>query len=307
MTLLSPIDPEDFSRVGSRRVRAFAAAARAPIVVGAGWDGHVYCWDVGARTRICEFPTSQDSGGVSVALTADGRECFVGTYYAWGVACLGVPSRVKRWHRTDLKKVYGLATSADGNDVVTWFDRRAGLGLDSQTGQSCARHVGLRMFAASRFDNSELKYKKQFELSERGHLRHKWPRDSFGLLACAFSPQLCVVAETGVPAKAIELTSGKVAWVYRSRDGAHLSELDFSPRLGCFVALEYACTGAARETGPIVALLHLDVSGRVIFRKAVREWSDAVFCADGGLLLNGLGELYDTSTAALAHVFEFPR
>ena len=305
--LLSPINPEDFARVGSRRIRGFAAAARAPIVAGAGSDGHVYCWDVGAKTRISEFPTSPDSGGVSVALTPQGRECFVGTYYAWGVACLDVVSRVTRWHRTDLKRVYGLATSADGNDVVTWFDRRAGLGLDSQTGQSCSRHVGLQMFTASRFDTSELKYKKQFELSKRGQLRHKWSRDSFALLACAFSPHLCVVAESGMPAKAIELTSGRVAWVYRSRDGAHVTALDFSPRLECFVALEYACTGAARETGPMVALLHLDMSGTVIFRKAVREWSDAVFCADGDLLLNGLGELYDTSTAALTHVFEFPR
>jgi WD40 repeat protein len=307
MMLIPQVNPEDFCRADTRRIRTFAAAASGPMVVGAGGDGRVYVWDVEARTRVCEFPTSEDSGGVSVALTPQGRECFVGTYYAWGVACLDVASQEKRWHRTDLKKVYGLATSADGNQLISWFDGRAGLGLDSQTGQSCSRDVGLRMFAASRFDGTELKYKRRFELSDRGRLRHKWPRDSFALLSCAFSPQLCVVSESGVPAKAIELTSGRLAWVYQSRDGAHLTELDFSPRLKCFVALEYAYTEAGRDTGPMVALLHLDVSGNVIVRQTVREWSDAVFCADGAFLLNGLGELYDTSTAALTHVFEFPR
>jgi len=306
MMLMMPVNPEDFSRAGTRRIRAFAAAANGPMVAGAGWDGHVYVWNVEARTRVCEFPTAENSGGVSVALTPRGRECIVGTYYAWGVACLDVASGETRWHRTDLKKVYGLAVTS-GEEVVAWFDGRAGLRLDAQTGQSRSRDVGLRMFAASRFDGSQLKYKKRFELSDGGRLRYKWPRESFALLSCAFSPHLCLVSESGVPAKAIDLASGGLAWVYQSRDGAHLTELDFSPRLKCFVALEYAYTDAGRDTGPMVALLHLDSTGNVIFRKTVREWSDAVFCADGTCLLNGLGELYDTSTGTVTHVFEFPR
>src|SRR5688572_25457142 len=43
------------------------------------------------------------------------------------------------------EKTYGLATSADGNEVVSWFGGRAGLGLESQTGRSCSKYVGLRM------------------------------------------------------------------------------------------------------------------------------------------------------------------
>jgi hypothetical protein len=303
----SQVHPDDFSKAGTRRIQTFAAAANAPMVAGAGSDGHVYVWNVETLTRVCDFPTSEDSGGVSIALTPHGRECVVGTYYAWGVACVDVGTRQTRWHRTDLRKVYGLATSADGNEVVSWFDGGAGLGLDPKTGRSCSKYPALRMFASSRFDGRELKYRRQFELSESGRLRHTWPRDSFALLSCAFSPQLCVVSESGAAAQAIELISGQPAWVYRPRAGAHLTVLDFSPRLNCFVALEYAYTEAGRETGPMVALLHLDVSGNVLFRKAVREWSDAVFCADGALLLNGLGELYDTSTATVTHVFEVPQ
>jgi hypothetical protein len=126
MMVIPHVNPEDFSRAGTRRIRTFAAAASGPMVVGAGWDGHVYVWDVETRTRVREFPTSEDSGGVSVALTPQGRECFVGTYYAWGVACLDVASKEKRWHRTDLKKVYGLATSASNvvfrKTVREWSD-----------------------------------------------------------------------------------------------------------------------------------------------------------------------------------------
>ena len=163
------------------------------------------------------------------------------------------------------------------------------------------------MFAASRFDNSELSYARHFELAQNGQLHHKWPRDSFAVLACAFSPQLCVASESAVPTKAIELASGKVAWIYQPRDGAHLIELDFCPSLDRFVALEYAYTDAARKTGPMVALVHLDSSGTVVSREPIRDWSVAVFCADGRFLLNGLGELYDSATARVTHVFDFPR
>jgi hypothetical protein len=38
-----------------------------------------------------------------------------------GVACLDIASKEKRWHRTDLKKVYGLASSADANEVISWL------------------------------------------------------------------------------------------------------------------------------------------------------------------------------------------
>jgi len=121
-------------------------------------------------------------------------------------------------------------------------------------------------------------------------------------------PRLCVVAETTKPARAFDLASGKAGWVYESRPGAHLLALDFCPALDRFVALEYAYNQVARDTGPMVALLHLDPSGgAVVLREAIREWSTAVFCANGTKLLNGLGELYDTGTAAVEHVFEVPR
>lgn len=305
--LSSPINPEEFARVGTRRIQTFSAAARAPVVIGAGSDGHVYVWNVETKSLVSDFPTSKDSGGVSVALTADARECLVGTYYAWGVACVDVNTREIRWRRTDLRKVYGLSATEDDQEIVAWFDRRAGQRLDLHTGESLSKSPGLYMFAASRFDRRELHYRRQFELVEGGRVRHKWPRESFALLSCAFSPELCVVAESRAPAKAIDLTSGKVAWAYQSRAGAHLVGLDFCPSLNDFVALEYAFSEGGRETGPMVAIVHLDVSGTVVFRHAIREWLDAVFCADGTFVLNGLGELFETSTGKLAHVFEFPR
>src|SRR5689334_21002007 len=130
----SNINPEDFARPGTRRIERLAAAAAAPIVVGAGTDGHVYVWNVETKALVWDFPTEADNGGVSVALTRNGRECLVGTYSAWGVACVDVVSKQIRWHRTDLRKTYGLSTSADSKEVVVWFDRKAGLGLELETG-----------------------------------------------------------------------------------------------------------------------------------------------------------------------------
>ena len=107
--------------------------------------------------------------------------------------------------------------------------------------------------------------------------------------------------------RAFDVSTGDRLWEYRSRPGAHVIQLNYACSLGIFVAVEYAYSEAAREAGPMMELLHVDASGEVQFRKSMRGWSDAVFCAEGELLLNGLGELFDVSTAELIHVFDFPR
>jgi hypothetical protein len=116
-----------------------------------------------------------------------------------------------------------------------------------------------------------------------------------------------VISESASGIAAVDLTSGRAAWEYTPRQGAHVIQLDFSPRLGRFVALEYAYTDGARLSGPTVTLLHIDTLGSVVFRTAVQDWSEAVFCANAELMLNGLGELYDVHTGELTHVFDFPR
>jgi hypothetical protein len=129
------------------------------------------------------------------------------------------------------------------------------------------------------------------------------------LLAGAFSPDRCAVSEAGAAVRAFDLTSGLPVWTYQPKPGVHITALDFSPPLGCFVALEYAYTDAARADGPMMGLLHLDSNGHVAFRRSVREWSEAnTFCANGELMLNGLGELHDVGTGDVVHVFsDFPR
>jgi len=304
--MTSSVNPADFCHAGTRRIDHLAAAADAPLVAGAGLDGHIYVWDVHARTAVFDFPASQEPTGLSVALSPQGQECFVASDTG-GIACVDVASRHERWRRRDLKQVSGLTAALNGQAVVAWFPDRAAVLLDAHTGESVERYVGLRELSTSRFDRSTLKYARQFELLSAGGARYRWPRQSFALLCSAFSPDLCVVSESRMPAKAIDLRTGKVVWEYRPREGAHILQLDYSPGLDCFVALEYAYTDPARDTGPMVALLHLDRSGHVSFNKAIREWPLGVFCAQGSLLLNGLGELYDVSTATVTHVFEFPR
>jgi len=303
---VSPIDPNDFCRPGTRRVESFGASACAPLVAAAGGDGQIYVWDVHSKTRVSTFNTTQDSGGVSVAMSPDGQTCFVGTYYAWGVAAFAIPDARRRWQRVDLKRVYGIAC-VNQQSIVTWFDGRAGLTLDTETGESRERHVGLRHFGGSRFDGSTLKFARRFALHSSAGEVHTWAGTSFAVLAVAFSPTTCAISESAGPLRAFDSITGRALWEYRSRPGAHVTQLDYCPRIGAFVALEYAYSEAAREAGPMMELLHVDASGRVPFRSAVRGWSNAIFCADGELLLNGLGELFDVTTGELTHVFDFPR
>jgi hypothetical protein len=305
---MAALDPEAFCRVGTRRIDRFATAAAAPIVAGVGEDAHVYVWDVRARTQLCEFATShRETGGVVIALSPTGTECFAGSYLAWGMACMDVARGAQLWHRPDLKRFHEITIANDGKVAIASFRGRTGLTLDSGSGESIERHIGLRGFHASRFDTSSLKEGRQFDLCNNAGSHFKWPPESFALLCCTFSPDACVVSESGVPSYAVDLKSGQRLWTYASRAGAHIIALDYCERLSRFVAVEYAYTEDSRKTGPMVALLHLDHSGRCTFRRPIREWNIVVFCAGGEFLLNGLGELHDTASGEVAYTFDFPR
>jgi WD40 repeat protein len=302
----SALNPDDFCRPGTRRVETFGAAARAPIVACAGTDGRVSIWDVRAKVQVFAFDTCEDNGGVSVAMSSDGRTCFAGTYHEWGVAAFDLDSARERWRRTDLERVRGVA-ALDERSIVTWFERRPGFTVDADTGEFRERHLGLRHFTASRFGPSSLTLAKQFSLTSPAGDVHTWAPESFAVLSVAFSPTICVISESVAPVRAFNVSTGDRLWEYRSRPGAHVLQLDYASSLGEFVALEYAYSEAAREAGPMMELLRVNAVGGVRDRKAVRGWPDAVFCAEGELLLNGLGELFDVSTAEVIHVFDFPR
>jgi hypothetical protein len=232
----------------------------------------------------------------------------VGTYYSWGAACVELEAGRERWRRTDLKRFYGMAALPDETGVVACFDGRAGLTLEAQTGQTVERHIGLRAIGASRFDRWTLKYGRRFELIGPTRERRRWNRESFALLAHAFSPDQCVVSESGSAVCARDVVSSRVLWTYLPRPGTHVIAIEYSTHLQHFVALEYAYTDEARADGPMVSLLHIDSSGRVAFQKAIREWPEAVFCENGAFVLNGLGELHDVRTGEVEHVFpDFPR
>jgi len=279
------------------------------VVAGAGCDGRIYLWDVAARGRLHDFPTTADDGGVSLAVDASGSACFVGAFYAWGAARIDLADGCERWRRKDLRRCYGLEAAPHDATLVGWFDGKAGLTLDAASGETLERHRGLRAFCASRFDRSVLKYGKAFELITPAGARVRWAPDTFALLAAAFSPDRCVISEAGAAVRAIDVTSGVPDWTYQPRPGVHITALDFSPRLERFVALEYAYTDRARAEGPMMSLLHLTSDGRVVFHRSVREWSEAnTFCANGELMLNGLGELHDVETGDVVHLFaDFPR
>ena len=275
-------------------------------MVGAGCDDHVHVWDIQSRRKIFEFAGPTDSGGISVAMSPRGDVFFLGTYYAWGVACVSIDAGDEIWRRRDLKRLYGLRTF-DQNRLACWFDSRAGLTLDIATGETLTKHNGLERVFVSRFDNFSLKSARGLELWKGSEKLYRWPRASFATLASAFSETICVISEAGESTRAFNLQTGQLVWKYEPIPGTHIVNLDYSQRLTRFVGVEYAYTDGARKTAPIVALLHFDASGQNTFRREIRDWHETVFCCDGDKLLNGVGELFDTESGDLEYVFEFPR
>lgn len=243
-----------------------------------------------------------------MALSPDGSRCFAGTYYAWGSACVDVRTGTLVWHRRDLKRLCGLAPSRSGESLVGWFDGRAGLTLDTETGETIQRPADLRGFYPSPDSDWSLVCRQSFELHRSDELIHKLPRQSFSELAAAFAPDQCAVSESGAATRGFSLASGAEEWRYAPRAGCHIIALVYSQTIDRFVAVEYAYTEDARAGSPMVALLHLTRRGEITLRKPIGPWAEAVvFCARGTRLLNGLGELYETSTGEVEYVFDFPR
>ncbi len=211
------------------------------------WGGWVRLFSISDRAFVRDLFTYKDSGGVSVAISADDQLCLVGSYYAWALACFDIRTGDLVWKREDLRRFYGLTFSPELNSLFGYFDGKSALRIDPRTGRTLESFRGVKDVAASPFTGLVLFGDSKSFVLRNGAGERLWavPRESFAVLDVAWSPDTVAISEVAATrsdgAKAgIRCYSlhGELLWRYKGRK-THVQPLMYNPQVGGYVGVDF--------------------------------------------------------------------
>jgi hypothetical protein len=209
--------------------------------------GVVRLYSIAERSFVAEFQTIEDAGGISVAMSSDDRYCFLGTYYAWALACFEVSTGKLEWKRKDLARFYGLSFSAGQQALFGYFHGKSALKLNPSTGETVQSYRGIQEVYASPISGDTLLVDKK-KLSLHGtDGKRLWSaqRESFAILEVAWSPGTVAISEaledgleTGTSGIRCYGRHGELLWRYKGRKG-HMSPLMYRPEDRCYIGVDF--------------------------------------------------------------------
>lgn len=249
--------------------------------------GIVRLYSMAARSFVAEFPTMDDAGGVSVAMSSDDRYCFLGTYHSWGLACYEVSSGRPVWRRKDLARFYGLSFSAGQQTLFASVHAKSALKIDPRTGETLQSFRGIQEVYASPISGDTLRAdKKKLSLyGPDGERLWSAQRESFAILEVAWSQGTVAISEavqagTEIPTTGVRCYSrhGELLWRYKGRKG-HTSPLMYRPEDRCYLGVDF-------KAGPTERLLvWLDEqTGAIKNEQLLRPAMHGKLCAKGMLM-----------------------
>ena len=251
-----------------------------PFIAVVTWNGIVKLFDASSKQFVGEFSIHKNSGGVNVAISSNNKQCFCGTYYAWGLACFDIGTGQVVWHRKDLKRFYGLSFSKARNSLFAYFNGKSAIELNPTTGECLNSFRGVVEIHASPFDESLLLVDtKNFRLTDRsGDTLWSVQRESFAILDVAWSQDTVAISEVGADnpdgSKAgIRCFSlhGELLWRYKGQN-THVDPLQFRQRTNSFIGVDFT-------SGEACLLVELDKdSGKVSHQKIVPSLPHWGFC-----------------------------
>lgn len=235
----------DFTKDLIRTVESWPDSNYCALITRGGW---IRLFNIAESRIVIDLFTHKDSGGVSVAMSSDGRHCFLGTYYAWGLACFDVSTGQMLWKRNDLRRFYGLTFSKAQNCLFCCFQGKSALRIDPKTGATLETFRGVNFISASPFSDAVL-YGNQNQFTLRlGNGEKLWSagRESFDVMDIAWSPGAlavsecvnCVKGDFG-SAAGIRCFSlhGELLWRHRGR-WTHIFSLMYRPESHQFIGFD---------------------------------------------------------------------
>ena len=227
------------------------------IAVGC-FESRVEIWDTDTTELISQFESVLYPGGRRLALSSDGKFCFVAGWKSGtsgGVVAHDASTGAVLWHRSDISEVQSLIIGRDGQTLWCSLDTGSTLRLDVLTGVS-ANSLGGGDFVA------EDRRCERWLTTRRGRLYVNADRAATVLnigpemiLSATFTTQGVCISEA---AKATMFFNrrGQEIWRFIPKRGSHLTQLyctESDQLYGICVAYS-----DASELGNETALLRLD-------------------------------------------------
>jgi hypothetical protein len=276
----------DFSNDPVNKVQCWYGSAHCAVVSDGGW---VRLFSIAERKFVRDFFTHQDPGVLNVAVSDDDQYCFVGSYYAWALACFEIRTGKIVWKREDLRRFYGLTYSPELRCLFGYLNEKSALMIDPKTGQTIESFRGVNYVNASPVNDLVLfgDTRKTFTLRNRSGLKLWTVRQEgfgHGPLNVGWSPGALAISETGPihpggPHAGIRCYSshGELLWRHK-RYQAHTWPLMYCPNLRAYVGVEFD-----PEQKPCLCWLVQwdEQTGRVRHEKLVRHPLDGGICHQG--------------------------
>ena len=240
-------------------------------------EGRLSVYDLEKQTHEVDYPVRWDFGGSRLDVGRDGRFCFVGCYYSYGLAAYSLSNGSEIWRRKDLKRVQSV-TAFPLDDQVFCGREGAGHLLDSRTGETLEKPRGVRGVYSSPFTRHMLLSARNFELhfpfGTRVGSIERW---TFADLDCCFSQTEVLISESGGPVRCFDLTSLEPLWRYKA-DRGHFLRLSFCKTLNCFVGVHWPNSSHDRIKRVVRFQRR---TGRIIGEVPLGEPLEAGFCLQG--------------------------
>jgi len=265
----------------------------------ATWNSWLRLYDLGRGEFVQEFNLPPDMGGMSAAVSHDDRFLYVGTWYAWGLACVEIATRRFVWKRTDLKRFRGLCFSPKDDCLYAEFDRAPAMKIDGRTGETVTKLPRVSEVSVSPYGDYLLTCEpKHLCLRDTsGSVLQKWPREGFAVHRVGWSPRTVAIVECEdlltlkekFGTRAYDLRTGALLWRLPRKETFPLGIM-FRPESE-YVAMEHNLgadvivrlneqTGAIRRQTVPIANLKCKTCGRGIFRCSVCKGGSLVFAID---------------------------
>jgi len=180
--------------------------------------GTAHLIDVRSRAVLRHFPVRYERPGFRLALSGDGRLCFLGCYEAYGLAAYATENGREIWRRKDLKAVQLVTASEVGDWVFCARETGAAHLLKAATGETLEKLTGIKAICASPFGQSVLVAGRSLDLHQPFGTKIASLRQAQEGAKGAFSPFEVAVAD-GNGLSCYDLATQEPLWAHATIPG----------------------------------------------------------------------------------------
>jgi hypothetical protein len=262
-------------------------------------QGVARLFDLVEKKQITEFTVRHECPGLGlrIALSGEGRSCFVGCYDVYGIGCYLLPDGKEVWRRKDLKSVQSVLSFDFQKLVFCGRETGAAHLLDAKSGDTVEKLNGVEHCFGGLSNEIVIINRRSLEL-HRPFGKKLWSEKRAGKFVgwVYFTRTQFIVLEHEL-IRCFDIESQELVWSQQTTAKAIFpARFIFNEEADCFQLFQI------RDDAPCVISLDCR-SGLVSSESKLPAGVSGGFCFGGKALFNGHLCLFSAETGALLHDF----